>query len=122
MSMTTHCTALALGRATRIGSGRAQASNRLTVASRNVSTLVESAGGDRRISRSRAQPISRGVECCVDRKLDLLVKELKRYRVSVAAIQETRWFGKGTWQADDFVFVHSGRPLPAEGEPALPEE
>ena len=50
------------------------------------------------------------------------MKELKRYRVSVAAIQETRWFGKDIWQADDFVFVHSGHPLPAEGEPALRNE
>ena len=64
----------------RIGSGRAQASNRrsLTVASWNVRTLVENAGEDRRTSRSRAQPISWDVECCVDRKLDLLVKELPR--------------------------------------------
>ena len=56
---------------------------------------MESADGDRRTSRSRAQPITRDVECCVDRKLDLLAKELKRYRVSVVAIQETRWLYAG---------------------------
>ena len=35
----------------------------------------------------------------VDRKLDLLVGELKRYRESVTGIQETRWFGKDIWPA-----------------------
>ena len=35
----------------------------------------------------------------VDRKLDLLVGELKRYRVSVAGIQESRSFGKDVWPA-----------------------
>ena len=37
----------------------------------------------------------------VDRKLDLLVSELKRYRVSVAGIQENWWFGKDVWPAAD---------------------
>lgn len=58
----------------------------------------------------------------VDRKLDLLVKELMRYGVSVAAIQETKWFGKDVWQADGHTFLHSGRPLPSDGEPAVRNE
>jgi len=35
----------------------------------------------------------------VDRKLDLLAVELSRYGVSVAGVQETRWFGKDMWPA-----------------------
>jgi len=29
----------------------------------------------------------------VDRKLDLLVAELTHYKIAVAGIQETKWFG-----------------------------
>ena len=49
----------------------------------------------------------------MDRKLDLLVGELKRYGVSVAGIQETKWFGADVWPAaDGCVLLHSGRPVP----------
>ena len=58
----------------------------------------------------------------VDRKLDLVVSELKRYGVSIAAIQETKWFGSDIWQADDYTFLHSGRPLPNNGESAMRNE
>ena len=79
----------------------------------NVRSLVE-CSGDVRICRSR--PVSVAVSGNVDRKLDLLVKELKRYHVCVAGIQETKWFGKDVWPAvDGCTFLHSGRPLP-EGD------
>ena len=32
-----------------------------------------------------------------DRKIDLLMGELRKYGVSVAGIQETKWFGKDMW-------------------------
>ena len=41
----------------------------------------------------------------MDHKLDLLVSELRRYGVSVVAIQETKWFGKVVWQADGHTFL-----------------
>ena len=96
----------------------------------NVRTLVESAGGDKRISRSRPQHIGgemtnnseRTSQHLVDRKLDLLVKELRRYGVSGAAIQETKWFGRNVWQANGHTFLHSGCPLPKDGEPAVRNE
>ena len=74
---------------------RTHARRTLIAASWNVRTLVESAGGDRRVSRSRPQSTGPGVsqsieavsQHSVDRKLDLSVKELKRYGVSVAAVQ-----------------------------------
>ena len=79
-----------------------------------------------RICRSRPQHTT--VDCAhvasphlVDRKLDLMVKELRRYRMSVAGIQETKWFGKDVWQADGYTFLHSGRPLCEEG-PAVMQE
>ena len=54
--------------------------------------------------------------------MDLLVSELRRYGASVVAIQETKWFGKDVWQADRHTFLHSGRPLPKDGEPAVRNE
>ena len=59
----------------------------------------------------------------VDRKLDLVVREIKRYGISVAGIQESRWFGSDVWPAaDGFTFLHSGRPLPKDGEDARRNE
>ena len=57
----------------------------------------------------------------MDRK-DLLAKELRHYRLSVAAIQETKWFGQDIWEAEGYLFITSGRPLPSEGEPAIRNE
>ena len=59
----------------------------------------------------------------VDRKLDLLVAELKRYGVSVAGIQESRWFGRDVWSmTDGYTFLHSGRPLQGKDETAARNE
>ena len=89
--------------------------NSLTMATWNVRSLVETSG-DRCIRGKR------GGSNNVDRKLDLVVSELKRYGVSIAAIQETKWFGSDIWQADDYTFLHSGRPLPNNGESAMRNE
>ena len=89
----------------------------LVVASWNVRTLVE-CSGDVRVCRKR--PENSGV---VDRKLDLLAAELKRYGVSVAGVQESKWFGKGIWPAaGGWTFLHSGRPVPEIGEKAVRHE
>ena len=58
----------------------------------------------------------------MDCKFDLLVNELRRYGVSVVAIQETKWFWKEVWQVDGHIFLHSDRPLPKDGEPAVKKE
>ena len=59
----------------------------------------------------------------VDRKLDLVVGELRRYKVSVAGIQESRWFGKDVWPAaDGYTFLHSGRSVPEHGDVAARSE
>ena len=59
----------------------------------------------------------------VDRKLDLLVGEVKCYGISVVGIQETKWFGKDVWPAvEGFMFLHSGRPLLVSGEDAAHNE
>ena len=70
------------------------------VATWNVRSLVENTGGDPRICRSRPRQAPE-VSSAVDRKLDLMVNELRRYRVSVAATQETKWYGRDVWEAQD---------------------
>lgn len=54
----------------------------------------------------------------VDRKLNLLVLELKRCGVPVAGIQETKWIGRdvGPAAADGYTFLRSERSLPGRGE------
>ena len=58
----------------------------------------------------------------VNHKLDLLAKELRRYGVAVAAIQETKWFESDVWQAGGYTLLHSGRPVPSDDGPAVRNE
>ena len=54
----------------------------------------------------------------VDRKLNL--HELQRYHMIIAGIQETKRFGSDVLPAgDDWIFLHSGRPLVSSVELAL---
>ena len=72
----------------------------LVVGSWNVRTLVEISGDERICRKRHAGRVTQYEELgVVDRKLDLVVRELKRYRVSVAGIQESKWFGNDVWQA-----------------------
>ena len=92
----------------------------------DIRTLVESAGEDRRICRVRPDPKACHLPSTgphyVDRKLDFLVKELRKLRVVVAGIQETKWFGQDVWNADGYTLLHSGRTLPGDGEPLTRNE
>ena len=95
----------------------------ISFATWNARTLVENTGDDQRICRVRLNPRVCYLPCngphCVDRKLDLLVNELKKLNVAVAGIQETKWFGQDVWNADGHTLLHSGRTLPGDGEPLL---
>ena len=51
-----------------------------------------------------------------------MILELKRYGLSAAAIQETKWFGSDIWQSNDYTFLHSGRPMPDHGDIAVQNE
>ena len=88
--------------------------------------LHESAGDDRRICRVRPNPKtcpppSAGPHC-VDRKLDFLIRELKRFDVTIASIQETKWFGQDVWTVDGCTLLHPGHNLPGDGELFLRNE
>ena len=107
------------------GSMKQKSKRYLIVGTWNVRTLVESTG-DERICRKRPVQLNKhrnhDDHGKVDRKLDLVVRELKRYRVSVAGIQESKWFGSDVWPADGYTFLHSGRPLPCDHERATRNE
>jgi hypothetical protein len=51
-----------------------------------------------------------------DRKVDQVVKELCRYGVKVAGLQETKWFGSAVYRVSGCVVLAAGRPVPAAGE------
>ena len=49
--------------------------------------------------------------------------ELQRNGVSVAGVQETKWFGADVWPAiGGFAFLHSGKTLPVSTEKAVRKE
>ena len=58
----------------------------------------------------------------IDRKLDFLVAELRRYGIAITAIQEPKWFESDVWRADGYTFLHSGRRLPNCDGPARRNE
>ena len=53
-----------------------------------------------------------------DRKVDLIIRELDtcRYKIKVAALQETKWFSSGIYKVGESMLVTAGRPVPAPGE------
>ncbi len=47
-----------------------------------------------------------------ERKVDQVVGELSKYKVEVAAVQETKWFGNEVYEVRGSVVLASGRPVP----------
>ena len=100
--------------------------NNLVVATWNVRTLVE-CSADERICRKQLMDVVKhgnhsDMPGKIDRKIDLLVGELRKYGVSVAEIQETKWFGKDAWPVGRYTFLDSGCPLPGDQERASRNE
>ena len=46
----------------------------------------------------------------------MVVRELARYDVVAGALQETKWFGCGTYEVGDSMVLTSGRSAPREGQ------
>ena len=53
----------------------------------------------------------------MERKVELLIAKLKNYNMSIAGIQETKWFGSDFWPCGEWTSLHSGYelPLPPDG-------
>ena len=74
----------------------------------NVRSMVETEGPVE-IASSRGD---RGK----DRKVDLIVQEMRRYNVKVTALQETKWFGSEVYRMGGSVVLTSGWEKTAQGE------
>ena len=72
----------------------------------NVRSMVDTEGTA--AIAGRRQDGQRGEE----RKVDLIVRETKRYNVNVVGLQETKWFGCDVYDVAGSVVLASGRPLP----------
>ena len=51
-----------------------------------------------------------------DRRIDLLARELIKYKIPVAALQETKWFGQAVYCVGKSVVITAGRPTPQPGQ------
>ena len=76
------------------------------IGSWNVRSMVDTEGSV--AIASKRQDTQRGE----DRKVDLIVREMKRYKVKVVGLQETKWFGCDVYDVAGCVVLTSGRPLP----------
>ena len=80
----------------------------------NMRSLVEAEGSVATAS------VRGGVQ--VDRKINLLVDELRHFDMCITGVSESKWFGQGVYEVDGFVMVHSGRPLPIGNDSVLRNE
>lgn len=79
------------------------------LASWNVRTLLD-VDGPIETARQGSE-----VDVVDERKIDQVVGELVKYKVDVAGLQETKWFGSGVYKVAESVVVASGRPVPGAG-------
>ena len=79
----------------------------------NVRTCKEADGN---ICTGMSRPDGRRL--VVDCKVEFLVRELKRFKMSMVGISETKWFGQAVYLVDCYTVVHSGRPVLAVGDVA----
>ena len=50
------------------------------------------------------------------RRIDQVVGELNRYKIDVAALQETKWFGDAAYRVGDSMVLTAGRKTPDSDE------
>ena len=58
----------------------------------------------------------------VDRKINFLIGELRRFEMSITGVSESKWFGQGVYEVDGFVMVPSGWPVPGESNLVIRNE
>ena len=82
---------------------------KLCCGSWNVRTLVESDGD---IATSSQNSNLNFVCDCEEKKINLVLRQLSRLGIDVAALQETLWFGSSVYHVDESIVVCSGHPVP----------
>ena len=76
----------------------------------NVRSLVDCEGP---VETARQSATAEGE----DRRIDLVIRELGRYQVVAAGLQETKWFGNAMYKVGESVVLTAGRPTPQAGQP-----
>ena len=51
-----------------------------------------------------------------DRRIDLVLREIGRYLIKIAALHETKWFADAEYHVGKSVVLTAGRPTPEAGE------
>ena len=52
-----------------------------------------------------------------DRQIHLVIRELGRYQVVAAGLQETKWFGNVMYKVGESIALTAGRLMPQAGQP-----
>ena len=52
-----------------------------------------------------------------DRQIHLVIRELGRYQVVAAGLQETKWFGNAMYKVGESIALTAGRLMPQAGQP-----
>ena len=86
---------------------------KLSIACWNVRSLVEN---EESLETARVRQDERALKGSVERKVVLLIWELKRYNIYAAAISETKWFNNSIYEVEGHVVLHSGWELSKDGE------
>lgn len=76
------------------------------MASWNVRSLVDLEGSIE-TARQRSELVD-----AEDRRIDQVVRELERYRIKVAALQETKWFDNNMYSVGNSLVLTAGRSIP----------
>ena len=92
------------------GASRMRGSSVWVLASWNVQPLLDIDG-----SIDTARKGVGDAEVVDERKIDQVVGELNRYKIDVAALQETKWFGSGVYDVGKSVVFAVGRCVPGDG-------
>ena len=77
-----------------------------SLATWNVRSLVD-VEGPVQTARQRKE-----VANAEERRIDQAVSELNRYKIDVAALQETKWFGDETYRVGNCMVLTAGRKTP----------
>ena len=91
--------------------GSSNCLNFLHVGCWNVRSLVEMDGG---IKTATVRP--KGHPVRIDKKINFLVQELRRFHMSIACISETKWFGDDIYEVDGYTAIYLGHSVPQSGD------
>ena len=81
-----------------------------SLATWNVRSLVDGEGS---VQTARQRKEEANAE---ERRIDQVMSELNRYKIDVAALQETKWFGDETYRVGNSVLLTAGRKTPDSDE------